>query len=72
MAFAFIFSDVGVGAAMAEGAIKGACLNIYINTDLMKDRAYAEELNRKTIDMVRQGVEYAREIYDKVERIFLK
>ena len=38
-------SDVGVSAAACAAAIKGAALNVYINTKLMKDRAYAEKMN---------------------------
>ena len=40
-------SDAGVGAAFCKAALKGASLNVYINTKSMADREYAEELNRK-------------------------
>ena len=38
-------SDVGVGAALAAAAMKGASLNVFINTGLMKNRETAEKLN---------------------------
>ena len=38
-------SDVGVGAALAAAAMKGASLNVFINTGLMKNRENAEKLN---------------------------
>lgn len=38
-------SDVGVGAALAAAAMKGASLNVFINTGLMKNAATAEALN---------------------------
>ena len=40
-------SDAGVGAAFAKAALKGASLNVYINTKSMADRALAAELNAK-------------------------
>ena len=39
-------SDVGVAAAACSTAAKGAAMNVYINTKSMKDRSYAEDLNR--------------------------
>lgn len=42
-----VLSDVGVGVAMAQSALKSAVLNIYINTQLMKNRQIAEEFNIK-------------------------
>lgn len=40
-------SDAGVAAACCKGALKGASLNVYINTKSMKNREYAEELNKE-------------------------
>lgn len=40
-----VISDAGVSAAVCEAAAKGAVLNIFANTKLMKDRAEAEKLN---------------------------
>ena len=45
-------SDVGVGATLCTSAAEGAAMNVYINTKLMKDRAYAEDLNAKTLAAV--------------------
>ncbi len=38
-------SDVGVGAALAAAAMKGASLNVFINTGLMKNTDRAAALN---------------------------
>jgi len=60
-------SDVGVGVQFCKAALMGASLNVYINTKLMKDRAYAEDLNRKVDAMLRQGMDTADRIYAEVE-----
>lgn len=39
-------SDAACGAAACEAAAKAASMNIFINTKLLKDRSYAQELNR--------------------------
>ena len=38
-------SDVGCAASCIKSALKGAALNVYINTQLMKDRQYAAQQN---------------------------
>lgn len=46
-------SDVGTSCMLALGALKGAYLNVLVNTKLMKDREYAtnlENLARKILD----------------------
>ena len=45
-------SDAGVGATFCKAALEGASLNVFINTKSMKDREYAEELNKKTEAML--------------------
>lgn len=59
-------SDVGVGAAMCVAAIKGGSLNVYINTKLMKDRDYAEEINRRADELSAKYVPMAERIFEDV------
>ena len=49
---ALAISDAGVGATFCKAALEGASLNVYINTKSMKNREYAEELNRKCDEML--------------------
>ena len=59
-------SDAGVGAAFAKAALKGASLNVYINTKSMADRALAEELNAKCDRMLEEYTGKADAIFDSV------
>lgn len=56
-------SDVGVGILFAQAALEGASLNVFINTNLMKDQGRAEELNQKADAMICEGRELKEEIY---------
>lgn len=60
-------SDVGVGVQLCRAALNSASLNVYINTKLMKNRALADEMNRKTKELVKQGNIRADETYARVE-----
>ena len=55
-------SDAGVGITMCEAAMKGASLNVFINTKLMKDREYAEAVEKKAFDMLERFVPIADSI----------
>ena len=59
-------SDAGVGAAFCKAALKGASLNVYINTKAMKDRNYADSLNEKCDTMLTTYPQKADEIFDGV------
>ncbi|MCL2165703.1 MAG: cyclodeaminase/cyclohydrolase family protein [Clostridiales bacterium] len=59
-------SDVGVGVICLKSALLGASLNVFINTNLMKDKAYAEEINQKTEKMIREGSRKADRIFEEV------
>ena len=59
-------SDAGVAATFCKAALKGASLNVYINTKSMKNREKAEELNTKANDLMKQGIRRADEIYARV------
>nr|WP_027872181.1 cyclodeaminase/cyclohydrolase family protein [[Eubacterium] cellulosolvens] len=45
-------SDAGVAAAICSAALRGAALNVFINTKYMKDREYAAKLNRDAEEML--------------------
>ncbi len=59
-------SDAGVAAAMCVAALKGASLNVFINTKSMEDRALAEELNQKAEAMLDKYVPYGDDIFASV------
>jgi formiminotetrahydrofolate cyclodeaminase len=40
-------SDAGVGVIFCQAALSGASLNVFINTKAMKDRVYAEKVNKE-------------------------
>lgn len=61
-------SDVGVAATLCASAAQGAAMNVYINTKLMKDRAYAEELNVKTLQAVERVKKSCGETYETVQK----
>ena len=63
---ALAISDAGVGAAFCKAALEGASLNVYINTKAMKNREYAEELNKKCDEMLAVYTVKADEIFQNV------
>ncbi|MGN1022633.1 MAG: cyclodeaminase/cyclohydrolase family protein [Lachnospiraceae bacterium] len=64
-------SDVGCAAALAGAAGKSAALNVYVNTRLMKDRAYAKDLDEKCEALEETCRALSDESTQKVEQ-FLK
>lgn len=67
---AIAISDAGVGVAMCAAALRGASLNVFINTKSMQDEIYAEKANIKAQAMLDEYLPMADEIYDAVlERI---
>ena len=59
-------SDAGVGVAFCKAALQGASLNVFINTKSMKEREYADGLNKKALEMLDKYVPMADEIYESV------
>jgi formiminotetrahydrofolate cyclodeaminase len=59
-------SDAGAGAVFGKAALIGASLNIFINTKLMKDRAYATNLNAEAEAMVSTYGKMADDVYAAV------
>lgn len=56
-------SDVGVAAEFAQAALKGASLNIFINTASMTDRDRAQAYNREAEQLIEQSGEKATKIF---------
>jgi formiminotetrahydrofolate cyclodeaminase len=59
-------SDVGVAAALCRAAMEGAVMNVYINTKLMKNRAYAGQLNGEADAILQDAVSRCSHIYEQV------
>ncbi len=60
-------SDAGVAAVCLKAALQGASLNVFINTKAMKDRTYAEELDRKADSMLKEYQAEADRIFEEVQ-----
>jgi formiminotetrahydrofolate cyclodeaminase len=63
-----MISDAATGAALCRGALYGAAMNVRVNTRLMKDRDYAEQLDRRISDKLETYASLAQEIYTNVEQ----
>lgn len=61
-------SDAGVGVEFSIAAMKGAALNVFINTKLMKDRKLAREINKKAEALIESSEYKANRIYDTVKK----
>ena len=64
-------SDAGVAASLCRAALEGASLNVFINTQGMQDKAYAEMLNLRARALLSragaQAEEIFRAVYKKLE-----
>lgn len=63
---ALAISDAGVGAACCKAALKGASLNVYINTKSMANKEYADQLNAKCDAMLEKYTKIADEVFESV------
>ena len=59
-------SDAGVSAALLGAALRGAALNIFINTKSMADTEYAEKLNARAEELIREYGTKADSVYQRV------
>ncbi len=60
-----MISDAATGAAMLSASMRGAYINVRINTKLMKDREYANALNSKAENLVK-GYSEADKLYSDI------
>ena len=59
-------SDAGCAASLCGAAMKSAALNVYINTKYMKDRDYADSINKELETIIESYAEKSDDIYEKV------
>ena len=60
-------SDAGVGVEFCKAALRGASLNVFINTKLMADKDYAKKINAEAEGLLDKYTAKADEIFDYVE-----
>ena len=63
-------SDAGCGAIVCKAAMQAASLSIFVNTASLKDWTAAEELNRKTYELLDRYCPLADEIFAAVKANF--
>jgi len=63
-------SDAGCGAVVCRAALEAASLNVFINTKSMKNREYAEEINKKANEMLEIYVRKSEMIFAGVKARF--
>ncbi len=61
-------SDAGAGAAVLQGALNAASLNVFINAKSIKDRDKAAELIAETEGMLAEGNALAAKVFEGVKQ----
>ena len=59
-------SDAATGAALCQGAMYGAAVNVKVNTKSMKDREYAEKINAHVDAQLAKYRSLAEKVYQDV------
>jgi len=59
-------SDAGVAASLCRAALEGASLNVFINTQGMQDKAYAESLNIRAKELLTKAGAEAEALFRSV------
>ena len=60
-------SDAGCAAALVKAALQAASLNVFINTKTLRDRALAQEMNEKCLDMLELYGALADQVFNQVK-----
>ena len=60
-------SDAGCAAALVKAALQAASLNVFINTKTLRDRALAQEMNEKCLDMLERYGALADQVFNHVK-----
>ena len=59
-------SDAATGSVFAYAALKGAAINVKVNTKLMKNKEYAQKLNEQVDQLVNEYEKRALNVYDEI------
>ena len=59
-------SDAGVAATLCRAALEGAAMNVFINTQSMQDRTYAEAQNKRAKELLAEYCPAAEAITNEV------
>ena len=60
-------SDAGCGAVLCRAAMQAASLNVFINTKSMKDREYAQELEKEATALLTKYTVLGDAVYEDVQ-----
>lgn len=63
-------SDVGIGGMFLHAAMKGAAMNVLVNTKLMKNEAVARELEERVRNMLSADEGRTRQLYADMDVLF--
>ena len=66
----YAISDIGCAAVLCVGAAKSAQLNVFVNTNLMSDAKFANDLVKRTQEAVSQIVAECNEIEFHMKEIY--
>ena len=61
-------SDAGVSAAILGASLKGASLNVFINTKMLKDREIADRIDRRAESLIQEYSLRADSIFEYVRK----
>lgn len=61
-----VISDLGCAAAMARACMQCAAMNVWVNAQLMKDKAKAEALYAESRDILERGTAQCQTLIQKV------
>jgi len=61
-----VISDAATGVAMCRAAICGAAMNVKINTKSMKDREYADAMDKEVEELMAKYTTMADEVFEGV------
>ncbi|MBR0373619.1 MAG: cyclodeaminase/cyclohydrolase family protein [Mogibacterium sp.] len=61
-----VISDAATGAVVCQGALKGAAINVKVNTSLMKDKEYAAGINKQVDDMLNMYLDRAEAVFQGI------
>jgi len=68
----YLISDVGVSAALAEGALDAASLNVEVNIPYLKDKGLAQAAAEEVKEARKQAKELRRKVLSKVRKAIKK